>query len=127
MTNLSPMWKPIKNNFLLILYMDFQYITSLIVRSAILGSIVFASITGIPSTPITLMNRILISVIVVVAYSLIDYVKNFLGFIRSNVCAVACGCRPSDGSNNDVFLPPVSPPLTEIPDLTTGIDFLGEM
>lgn len=84
------------------LYMDFNltYILSLLVRGSLLGGIVFASATFIPSNPPTFRNRLIMSAAVVLIYALLDYIQTFLITVRNVACDVVCGPRSGATAGN---------------------------
>lgn len=79
---------------------SFAYILSLLFRGLILGSIVFAATTYIPSNLPSMRNRLIISAAVVILYALIDYIQTFLLTVRNVACDVACGYH--SGAKNDL-------------------------
>lgn len=93
-----------------------QYMIGLIVRSAMLGAIVFGATTYIPAIDITFPNRVLISVIVVIVYNMLEYFSGFLRTIRKYLCILLCGCEPGStgswGQTQDyaLSLPDAPPP-----------------
>lgn len=68
-----------------------SYILSLVVRSSILGGIVYAATSTIPSKPLAFRNKLIISVIVVAVYSVLDYVVNMLYGLKNITCDAVCG------------------------------------
>lgn len=83
---------------------NFAYILSLVLRSLVLGGIVFLTTTNIPEKTPSFASRLMISVLVVVMYALIDYVNTFLIGARNLMCSVACGCNPGDPTPTDLDL-----------------------
>lgn len=71
-----------------------QYIIGLVVRSVMLGTIVFFATTHIPAKEIAPQNRVVIAVIVVILYNLMEYFSGFLRSIRKFLCLALCGCEP---------------------------------
>jgi len=100
--------------------MDFNltYILSLLVRGSLLGGIVFASATFIPSKPPTLRNRLIMSAAVVLIYALLDYIQTFLVVVRNVACDVACG--PRAGSSGSI-VPDLDLDLKDIKDLAKDL------
>lgn len=68
-----------------------------IVRALVLGAIIYGAITAIPMKTIAPLNKLLISVAVVVIYALIDYFAVFLSTIRSYLCRLVCDCGSGSG------------------------------
>ena len=73
---------------------------SLVMRSAMLGLIVFYSITAIPNKEVSTRNKLIISIVVVVLYALLDYFSSVLKTIRRFLCRMLCGCSPDDSSGS---------------------------
>lgn len=65
------------------------YLISLMVRSLILGGIVFLSITGIVRDKIVMTNKVLIAVAVVIGYGILEY---FGGKATGNLLNKLCNC-----------------------------------
>ncbi len=72
-------------------------------RAIILGTIVFSSVSHIPKTAISMRNRFIISLVVVILFALIDHLKNFFTTIRKYLCKVVCDCDPTTDSSDDVL------------------------
>jgi hypothetical protein len=83
--------------------------TELVIRSVVLGTIVFSATTAIPAQEITTANRVIISIIVVILYNLMDYFSGFLRKIRKFLCMILCGCEPGGSSSSNsisTLIPP---------------------
>ena len=78
-------------------------IASVLTRLAILGGLIFAATTYIPATPPILMNRVIISVVVVAIYGLLDIIGAALAKTKNKTCEWICGCPSSDPVNNPVY------------------------
>lgn len=89
--------------------MNFGYIALIIFRTALLGLIVFYSVTAIPSKAICLNNRVVISIIVVTLYALLDYFTGFPYVVHGVMCRTACGCSPYQSPKN--ITTPISPDI----------------
>uniref|UniRef100_A0A6C0JA94 Uncharacterized protein n=1 Tax=viral metagenome TaxID=1070528 RepID=A0A6C0JA94_9ZZZZ len=74
--------------------MDLGYIISLLTRSLMLGSIVFYTTSTIPATAISTYHKIVISLIVVMFYSSLDYIGVAIKLFRRLMCKLLCGCSP---------------------------------
>jgi len=59
-------------------------------RLLILGVIVFAAVTYLPSATVTMRNRLIITVTVVIIYAMLDVLYNMFGGVRNWLCDVAC-------------------------------------
>ena len=97
---------------------NYEYLLTLLIKSLILGVIVFVAVTRIPDNVPKLRNRIIISIVVAVLFSLIDYVQKLLVDIRNLTCKLACGCSP--GAVTDINLDELTKPETPtIPPIST--------
>lgn len=67
----------------------------ILLRSTMLGMIVYYAVTTIPATAIKHNNRIIISIIVVVLYNLLEYLSGFMKSLRRFFCLMLCGCEPN--------------------------------
>jgi hypothetical protein len=70
-------------------------IANVILRLLLLGAIIFLAMTYIPQTELPFDSKLTISIIVVIIYSLIDFIGRLLYSIRRVLCNFLCGC--SDG------------------------------
>ena len=70
----------------------FGSIFNFLMRLVILGLLVFGATTYIPATPVSTNNKLVISAVVVLIYSIIDFIKYVLIQTKGLVCRVACGC-----------------------------------
>lgn len=66
-------------------------------RLVILGGLIFLATTYIPATPPVFINRVIISVIVVIIYSLLDIIAAALSKTKNKTCEWICGC-PANGT-----------------------------
>jgi len=66
---------------------------SLLSRSLILGSIVFSAVTLIPQVTVAFHNRVLVAVVVVVLYSILNYIQSFIVLLKDEICYLICGCK----------------------------------
>jgi len=80
--------------------MDLMYYISLVIRSVLLGVIVFGSTTYIPNKLPSMRNRLIISATVVILYALLDYINAFLQYLRFGACNLLC--PPPSGSTGSL-------------------------
>lgn len=74
----------------------FSNILIVLLRALTLGFIVFYATTKIPSEPVGMINKLIISAIVVVFYALMDHIAGFFTNVRTFFCSIACGCKSSN-------------------------------
>ena len=72
---------------------DFKY-RNLVIRLLVLGIIVFIAVSYIPSVPLETDVKLLISLLVVVTYSIIDIAygisHDVITKIKDNMCDIVC-------------------------------------
>lgn len=81
-----------------------NYMVSVAIRGALLGLIVFGAVSFFPKQSVSMQNRLIISIVVVILYALLDYFKNFFVQIRSFACKLLCGCDPHQRADADAVL-----------------------
>lgn len=78
-----------------------NYALSVAIRGALLGLIVFGAVSFFPKQSVSMQNRIMISLVVVILYALLDYFKHFFVQIRRFACRLLCDCDPTQNANID--------------------------
>jgi hypothetical protein len=116
----------VKNNQAHVIMPNLTYLFIVLLRAAMLGLIVFYSTSTIPTTPIKLNNKIIISMIVVVLYAVLDYFAGFFGTVRNLLCQATCGCSASgagyslDVSDANDTLPSLTAPIDPVTNIDTS-------
>ena len=80
-----------------------------LLRYAILGGLVFGTVTYVPKTELPFQTRVIIGVVVTVIYALMDLFTDLLPIIKSYTCRWACDCEPAVASAS---APPASAPAS---------------
>lgn len=68
---------------------DFKY-RNLVLRLLVLGIIVFIAVSYIPSNPLGTEVKLLISLLVVITYSVIDIAFDIFTKFKDKMCDVVC-------------------------------------
>jgi hypothetical protein len=63
---------------------------NLVLRLTVLGIIVFAAATYLPNTTLEMNTKIMITVAVVVTYSLVDVIRSLIVSTKTRICQIAC-------------------------------------
>lgn len=66
-----------------------------------MGLIVFGAVSFFPRQSVSMQNKLIISVVVVILYALLDYFKHFFVQIRRYACKLLCGCDPTKNISAD--------------------------
>ena len=101
--------------------LNLSYIAVLLLRSLMLGGIVYYTTSTIPSKAITTHNKMIIAVIVVVLYALLDYFSSFFKGIRGLLCRAACGCSPYESYDLSLSTPGLGSPSTSVSNGALGV------
>lgn len=63
---------------------------NLLIRLVALGVVVFVTVSYVPTTPLTFEIKLLISLLVVVTYSILDLLGVTVMAIKDSLCTVIC-------------------------------------